>query len=546
MKTTRPSLSKTPFFTASLAVSLLFAPALRAADTLSSTATASSVAWGTGTNWLDGGFPTSTDDVIIDRSNNSTATALGLNGAQAANSLTFGSATGTPLGTFTIQANTSGTTARVLNITSGAITVDSSVTSPITIGNNAGGVGTLTYTMTSANTWTVASGKSLVMDANVTGFFSVTLAGSGAVTLAGTTAFGSGSTNITTSGTGTLNINSSMALGHVNNSFFITGGSTLDNTSGSAVNLTSTTSGATRINGNFTFTGTNDLTLNGGADLRGATRTITTSGGVLTLNGSLTSSTNVSTSGLTKTGVGKLVLGGAGSYGGATTISGGTLQLGNGGTTGSLLTTGTIVNNGNLTINRSNAVIQGTDFSATAISGTGSFTQAGAGSTTFNVANTYSGITTVTGGGTLNLGIAGAIKNSATNDIVLGGGTLQSAFSQNLNLASLALTAGTANILDLSTGGTFAFANSSSEIWGAGSTLSIVGTFSNTSVRFGTTSSGLNAIGQLDKITINGQSATIDSSGYLVSAVPEPSTYAALAGAAILGFVVVRRRNVRR
>jgi autotransporter-associated beta strand protein len=78
--------------------------------------------------------------------------------------------------------------------------------------------------------------------------------------------------------------------------------------------------------------------------------------------------------GLTKLGAGTLVLTNANTYMGTTLIGGGTLQLGNGGTTGSLNSSSTIVDNsagafgilttpGTFAIDRSNTVIQGTDFS---------------------------------------------------------------------------------------------------------------------------------------------------------------------------------------
>ena len=78
-------------------------------------------------------------------------------------------------------------------------------------------------------------------------------------------------------------------------------------------------------------------------------------------------------------GTGVQVLAGNNTYTGSTTISAGTLQLGNGGTTGSLATGSVILDNGNLTFNRSNTVTQGTDFSGGPISGSGSLTQAGTG-----------------------------------------------------------------------------------------------------------------------------------------------------------------------
>jgi autotransporter-associated beta strand protein len=125
--------------------------------------------------------------------------------------------------------------------------------------------------------------------------------------------------------------------------------------------------------------------------------------------------------GLTKLGANTLTLDQDNTYTGRTVISAGTLQLGNGGTTGKLSTSSTILNNGNLTINRSDAVEQGTDFSAAPITGTGSFTKAGAGTTTLSAANTFSGTTTVSAG-VLNLTNERALQNSAI--VTTGAGTV--------------------------------------------------------------------------------------------------------------------------
>ncbi len=112
-----------------------------------------------------------------------------------------------------------------------------------------------------------------------------------------------------------------------------------------------------------------------------------------TFSGTLTDYGN-----LVKVGSGTLILTGTNAYYGTTAISGGSLQLGNGGSSGSLYSGNTLTDDGNLTVNRNNDVVQGVDFSAVAITGSGSFTQAGTGTTTLNVANTYSGATTVNAG----------------------------------------------------------------------------------------------------------------------------------------------------
>lgn len=113
------------------------------------------------------------------------------------------------------------------------------------------------------------------------------------------------------------------------------------------------------------------------------------------------------------------VLTGTNTYTGTTTINAGAvLQLGANATTGALSPNSAIVNNGTLVLYRSNAVVQGTDFSAAPITGTGGLTQGGNGTTTLNAANTYTGTTLVQGTGALILANGNAIQNSTLNGAV--------------------------------------------------------------------------------------------------------------------------------
>jgi autotransporter-associated beta strand protein len=126
---------------------------------------------------------------------------------------------------------------------------------------------------------------------------------------------------------------------------------------------------------------------------------------------------------LTKVGSGTLTLGGNSTASGPVHIYGGSVVLGTNGASGKLGVNAVITDNANLTINRSNAVVQGVDFSGVAISGNGSLTQAGSGATTLNAANTYTGGTTVSRG---TLFVNGPILGTAT---VMSGGTLSGAGS---------------------------------------------------------------------------------------------------------------------
>ena len=126
---------------------------------------------------------------------------------------------------------------------------------------------------------------------------------------------------------------------------------------------------------------------------------------------------------ITKTGAGTQILSGSNIYTGSTTISSGTLQLGNGGSTGSLSVSSTIANNATLAFDRNNTVVQGTDFTASSIAGTGGVIQAGTGLLAFTSTNGYTGATTIASG-TLALGNGGTAGSIPSSSAIVNNGTI--------------------------------------------------------------------------------------------------------------------------
>ena len=503
--------------------------------------------WQTSTNWGTNGQP-AFNSTVNGRLNV-------LNGAN--NTLVYTAAEGTTIfnggaGQRGLVIGSSGTGA--MTITGGSFSTVGSTTGDI-IGNV--GTGSLTI---NGGSYTASAAVALSLGVSGTGTFTVT---SGSATLQGGLLMG----NATGTATSTVNLD-----GGTLSSALVTG-----NAGGTKTfNFNGGTLAATLNNATYMSGLTTANVKAGGAKIDTSTFNITVSQ-VLGHDATLGTTAD---GGLTKSGSGALTLSGANTYTGATTVSAGTLTISNalalqnsaldttnsvtGASAAGLKTTVTTLTLGGLTGNKNLASVftttSGGYSSVTALTlnpGTGvtntysgviangasgmTLTKTGLGTQTLSAANSYTGGTTVNAG-TLNLGIANAINNSATNAITLGGGTLQSNFSQSLSAVTLSLTAGTANILDLSTAGTFVFADSSSATWGAGSTLSITGTFTNTSVQFGSSNLALTSV-QLSQITINGLAAGIDSNGFLTSAIPEPSTYAAILGVVSIGFVIARRRR---
>jgi len=360
--------------------------------------------------------------------------------------------------------------------TSGTNTIDA----PIILAPSSG----------TTSTFYQANGGTLIVNGDISGA-AITLningTSGGIIQLAGNNTYSGGTT--LQSGI-VLNINSATAVGTGTLTF--NGSATIDNTTGSAITLTNNNAIALS-GGSLTFTGTKDLSFGTGiVTMSGANRsiTVTNAGATLTVGGI---AQDASTRNFTKLGTGTLVLGGSSTYTGTTTITAGTLQLGSGGTTGSLSTSSAITDNGDFTVNRSNAVLQGTDFSGAAITGSGSFTQAGSGTTTLTATNTYTGATTISGG-TLQLGNGGTTGSLTKTTSIVDNANLtinhSDAFTQATDLSSVVIS------------GTGSFTQA-----GAGTTtLTLANTYAgNTNVNAGTLGIGAtDTIPTSSNVTVSG------------------------------------------
>jgi len=216
-------------------------------------------------------------------------------------------------------------------------------------------------------------------------------------------------------------------------------------TANTAGNLTTTLGQSFAINSlNFTGTGTpatSTVTIGGGSTLTllaaggtgltvdansgnhvisapvalGANQTWALSGTsaqTLTVSGNLSGNFN-----LNVTGARKLILAGTNSYGGTVINSGSSVQVGAGGGSGTL-GTGTVTNNGILTIDRT-----GTFDITGAISGSGTLTKLGSGTVNVSSANSYGGLTTISAG-ILNIQNSTALGSGAAGTVVNGSGVL--------------------------------------------------------------------------------------------------------------------------
>ncbi|CAM2147938.1 putative Type V secretory pathway, adhesin AidA [Pararobbsia alpina] len=297
-------------------------------------------------------------------------------------------------GTFNLN-NTNQAVGSLYGLSTGAITLGSaSLTTQSNVDSEFDGVVTGTGTLTKSGTGT------LVLAGNNT-YSGVTTISAGALQI------GNGGTSGSLAGdvadAGTLIFDRSDAATYAGT---ITGTGTLIQAG----------TGTTILTGSDAVTGTTQITAGtlqvGNGGTTGSISGDVVDNAALTFNRSDATTYVGTISGagtVTQSGTGTLSLTANNTYTGLTTIAAGTLSLGTGGSSGSVA--GDILNNSALVFDRNDVWTYGGH-----ISGSGTVTQAGTGTTILTADNTNSGVTTISAG-TLQLGAGGA-SGDVGGDIV--------------------------------------------------------------------------------------------------------------------------------
>ena len=396
---------------------------------------------------------------------------LTLTGTTGANTVILNMTTGVSAGALFIRNSGTGTL-RIGSSGTGTLNVDGGLvtTAASSLGTTVSGTAGMGTATVNSGTWNNTGTLYIGNNANSVGILNVNggLLSSGSNLYVG---YGLNSTGSATITGGTAAVTQSLCIGYnglgkleVTGTGFVTSGSCqLGNNQGNGtVTVRSGTFTTGRFDIGWASSGRGSLNVSGGVVnsvttfLSGSTNTTgtaTVTSGTWANSGDLSVGTS-GTGTLTING-GVLVVGGTLSQGAKGTIdlnAGGTLQIGSGGTTGVLGAT-TLLNNGTLIFNRSDA----STYSGL-VSGSGSVTKQGAGRLTLDGANSYAGLTTILGG------------------------TLALSGSGSIGTGGLAL--GTGGVFDLSAlaSGTYALPASGNltgvgTLSGSGDTLAVLGSF---------------------------------------------------------------------
>jgi autotransporter-associated beta strand protein len=481
------------------------------------------------------GHATALGTVTNGTSVTATGAAVDLNGTSVANAEAL-SLVGTGVSAAGALTNSGAATSYA-----GAVTVGAG-------GASIGGSGNITLTAalaTTANALTKVGTNTLTLNtaSSRTGNTTIT---AGTLRLGAATALGTTAQTLTLAG-GNLDLAVNTTVAAYNT--VVTGDATL------SPNRATSGAGVTHTLGTLNI-GPHTLAVAAGNNVAAGTAAVTV--GATTLAGSATFSPAAGTTltvgalgdggagyTVTKTGAGNVTFAAASTLTGPLVVNAGTLNLDQNYAASSLSGSGGTINFGaakTLTL----AQI-GSSTLVSALGGAGNLTLTGGGTATLSGGGAMTGTLSASGGSTYQLGgdngLPSAAHLSLTASTLSLNGYSQSAFG------TLALGAGVSTIDFGASASTLLFANSSAATWTGALTIANYNSGSGESLQFGTTVSAL-TVGQLSAITFTGYSlggaAQISSGGVVTpqgSAIPEPSTYAALAGALALLLALRRHRS---
>ncbi|MCE9609012.1 MAG: autotransporter-associated beta strand repeat-containing protein [Chthoniobacter sp.] len=273
-------------------------------------------------------------------------------------------------------------------------------------------------------------------------------------------------------------------------------------TGGITMNASSPSGGNANIYANLIMGSAQAWTQNNGGRTLVIAGSVANGGNLLTIAGSGPVNIDGSVSGgggITKSGSGTLNLGGANSFGGALTFSSGTVNIYNNGTLG----LGSYAQNiamGSGTLGYSSSATQ--TLSGILSGGGGQVNKSGNGTLTLSNSNTYTGLTTVSGG---RLVLSGADNSLATGGMTLNGGLTEFATAAAINGTTRNVTVTSPGIVLFDSGAIQTILNT--RIVASSSGVIAADNFGATSIDFSATGAGFSStpsLGAVGNVTYTG------------------------------------------